>query len=320
MEERRIKSKKLLSCAAAIILALAMIATTFIVAPQQAYAATDGQQAVKIVHLKKTPKKIGRFYFRTRYTNCVGTLEYSHKKRSGFRYLTKESSLYDFTASGKPVMLYGKKLYWVNDTSHGFYLCTFNISTGKKRTVRKISNKTEYLVCKENISGKYVYFSGFDTYTPRTYILNAASGKVKGYKFYASYKHKQGQALLCSNSKHHIFLYSWDGAMSMKKIRRLISSYTSLDYDNPRAGFAGDNVYFWNEKKSGKKYIYTLSTCDLNGENERKITTLKDIDFEVLSYENDYCKVQAEKSDDDDEYVYYNIYYSDGHMEETTEE
>ncbi|MGN0709865.1 MAG: hypothetical protein ACI4LM_06450 [Anaerovoracaceae bacterium] len=286
-----------ISRAAALLMAAAMVFASLVLAPQETCADTakasgSGKKAEIIKLNTKDPKKIGRFYFKTTEETVYRPVVYSRKKKSGYKKLADSSEI-------DAVIRYGSKLYYAKAAKDKDYLCVFDLRTGARKRVGTMDGRDFYFTRKSFVSGKYFFVTGcgYSSYQyPRTYVINAASGRIKRYDIYAAAASGNRYVFAFRSSKGYLYMYKWDGKMSMTAVKKLTGSF-EIPNMITQAQFCGTKGYYWrvtadrnadgtySDANHGKLLEYDTKTGKISTVSsfDSATSSIDSFDFDVMN-------------------------------------
>lgn len=306
------------------LLVLAMISSALALLPQETFAASStrakSRTKIQLVTLDaQQPKKLGNYYFKTSQKYASPPIMYSKKKNSGYKRLSKSMKI-------TPLIRYGNKLYYGSAGSNS-YLCCFNLKTGSYEKLHRIDGRSYYSTKSSFISGRYILITGYG-YTsfeyPRTYVINAATGKIKQYNIFVDKVYRRWISCFTENTSSgniSACIYKWNGRFKITR-KKVLNKNDYPGSENNHIRFYKGKVYYSNRfyAKNGftksKNDVYKILIYDLSSSKTRTVKTLsyrKYYDIRFGKYHTRFCKLYIKKSKNSKRYKY-RIYYSTGRM------
>lgn len=209
---------------------------------------------------QQTPIKYGNYYFKS---DVEGYLRVSTKKSKGYKTLDCSYSTSHTD---------GKTLYAVNDKKQ---LCKYDLKTGKKSVLKKLSTKESPVYNVSAVYKNYVYVtkSSYDNFTETTYMYNTKTKKFTKVKSNCAIdaqngKYVAGHAELRTDvSPYTLALYKINSDGKLTKIKQLAKMSFNVKFI--------DNKVYYSSYKDYNMDEGTLYRCDLNGKNKEALVTTK---------------------------------------------
>jgi hypothetical protein len=304
------------------LLVLTMIFSSLALLPQKTYAASrtraGSRTKIQLVTLDaQQPKKLGNYYFKTSQKYASPPIMYSSRKNSGYRRLSKSMKI-------TPLIRYGNKLYYGSAGKKISCLYCFNLKTGSYEKLHRIDARSYYKTKQSFISGRYILITGYG-YTsfeyPRTYVINAATGKIKEYDIFVDKVYRRWISCFTEDSNVSACIYKWNGRFKITR-KKVLNKNDYPGSENNHIRFYKGKVYYSNRfyaKNSfskSKNDVYKILIYDLSSGKTRTVKTLsyrKYYDIRFGKYHTRFCKLYIKTGKNSKRYKY-RVYYSNGRM------